>query len=492
MPPRILSTAVAVDDVSAAVAAQRVVATESDDHVGATEPGDDVGARCAEEHVGAGRCAGTVTGLPRHVAADATASPRASARPTRRAARRPAPDLGHDRLRVGCDAYIVGLLEIGDGYRPPSALTAGRGENSQRLLHPMSRRARRGRRDARPRLPRGRPATTAFEDGMSPRFWPLRRRAGALLAWPGDRGRCHVSAPTAMAPARKPIPPPRSNTCMTSPRDSAVVDPRPRRDAREPAWRGHVVLTPSARSPTPPRTTSSRLPADRPPSSVTVVPDRAQPDDPWPSRPSRRWVPGRRLRRESRRLVTTRHDFNVAVGRVAIVGRGGPATAAGSRAPPAWRSHRTATISSRTPATTGVRRVSTASSALSRSGSLCAPPPSRRRRRIRRQPPDRDAGNNRVRRVTQSGAISTVAGTGTAGDAGDGGSGPRHSFPTERRRRPSRRRLFIDTATPRRRVSPSGTVTRRRNGDPGRAATASRCRRRAVGPGPDPLTRTAS
>ena len=82
-----------------------------------------------------------------------------------------------------------------------------------------------------------------------------------------------------------------------------------------------------------------------------------------------------------------------------------------------------------------------------------------------------DAGNNRVRRVTQSGTISTVAGTGTAGDAGDGGPATSAQLfqPNGVVALPGGGFLIADTVNNRvRRVSPSGTITTvAGTGDPG-------------------------
>ena len=84
-----------------------------------------------------------------------------------------------------------------------------------------------------------------------------------------------------------------------------------------------------------------------------------------------------------------------------------------------------------------------------------------------------DLGNKRVRRVSPAGIITTVAGTGAAGTSGDGG--PASSAPLDAPTGVSVTTdggfLVADAATHRvRRVSPGGTITRvAGNGEPGGA-----------------------
>ena len=73
-----------------------------------------------------------------------------------------------------------------------------------------------------------------------------------------------------------------------------------------------------------------------------------------------------------------------------------------------------------------------------------------------------DGGNNRVRRVSPAGTITTVAGTGAAGFAGDGGpaSAAQLAFPTGVAATADGGFLIADQGNRRvRRVSPAGTIT---------------------------------
>src|SRR3954469_2918896 len=73
-----------------------------------------------------------------------------------------------------------------------------------------------------------------------------------------------------------------------------------------------------------------------------------------------------------------------------------------------------------------------------------------------------DANNNRVRRVSPAGVITTVAGTGAAGFAGDGGAATAAQLnsPTAVSVMPDGGYLLADTLNHRvRRVSPAGIIT---------------------------------
>lgn len=73
-----------------------------------------------------------------------------------------------------------------------------------------------------------------------------------------------------------------------------------------------------------------------------------------------------------------------------------------------------------------------------------------------------DSGNNRIRRISPGGKITTVAGTGSAGFSGDGGPAvdAQLSFPTNVSAVPAGGFLIADSANNRiRRVSPRGRIT---------------------------------
>ena len=75
-----------------------------------------------------------------------------------------------------------------------------------------------------------------------------------------------------------------------------------------------------------------------------------------------------------------------------------------------------------------------------------------------------DTGNNRIRLVSRDGRISTVAGTGVAGDGGDGGPavGARLRTPFAVSQTQGGGFLIADTFNSRiRKVTPSGKITTR-------------------------------